>query len=140
MDIMEIFGVSFVEAIEIQAMNLDTALWMIQFWITATFGLIVAFHFTGKELSTSVFVLMQTLYVAVSAVGLMTYIQSGNAILYWNGLIDAQSVMHKVITQAQNDTAAFWRTASVIGGGALISLGTLATLFYGIQMRRKLER
>ena len=52
MDIMELFGLRYYEAVEIQALNLNTMLWMIQFWITATFALIVAFHFAGTAVQT----------------------------------------------------------------------------------------
>jgi hypothetical protein len=136
MDVMEAFGISYAEAIGIQALNLETALWMIQFWITATFGLVVAFHFAGTQLSRSMSGLMQTLYVSVSGISMMTYIQSCGAVLLWNNNIDSKSLAMGLITQAQFDSAAFWRTGSVIGGGALIALGTIATLYYGIHLRR----
>ena len=98
MDVMELFGLRYYEAVEIHAINLNTMLWMIQFWITATFALIVAFHFAGTQLTKPIAVLVHILYLAVTGISLMVYIQSAGAILFWNSVIDAQGLAHGVVT------------------------------------------
>jgi hypothetical protein len=136
LDVIELFGLRYYEAVEIQAINLNTMLWMIQFWITATFALIVAFHFAGTQLTKPIAVLVHVLYLAVTAVSLMVYIQSAGAILFWNTVIDARGVANGVISESQLGVAHFWRVVSVWAGGSLIVLGTTATTFYGLHVRR----
>ena len=136
MDVMELFGLRYYEAVEIQAINLNTMLWMIQFWITSTFALIVAFHFAGTQLTKPIAVLVHILYLAVTGISLMVYIQSAGAILFWNNVIDAQGLAHGVLTESQLSVAHFWRVVSVWAGGSLIVLGTTATTFYGLHVRR----
>jgi len=133
---MELFGLRYYEAVEIQALNLNTMLWMIQFWISATFALIVAFHFAGIQLTKPIAVLVHVLYLAVTAVSLMVYIQSAGAIIFWNSVIDARGVANGVITESQMGVAEFWRVVSVWAGGFLIVLGTIATTFYGVHVRK----
>jgi hypothetical protein len=136
MDVMELFDLRYYEAVEIQALNLNTVLWMIQFWITSTFALIVAFHFAGDQFSRPIAALVHSLYLMVTIVSLVTYIQAAGAIIFWNDIIDAKAVSYGVITQAQFDVATYWRLVSVWGGGVLMVLGTIATTFYGLHVRK----
>ena len=139
MDIQAALDLRYIEMVQIQSMNLETALWMIQFWITATFALIVAFHFAGAQLSRPIAILVHVLYISVATISLATYVQSADTVLYWNAVIDGLAVKNGIINQAQMETAVFWRVVSTWGGGLLMLLGSIATFYYGLHVRRSPE-
>ena len=137
MEVYEALGMSHFDVMQSMAMNLETALTMMQFWITATFAIIVAFHFAGQQLTRMMTILVLALYVAVSAVSIMAYIQSGFSMVYWAEAGEIYAVQKQVMTQAQFDVAVFWRDIALIGGGLLIVLGTIATVYFGLHVRRR---
>ena len=136
MDLLTALDLRYYEVVQIQALNLDTALWMIQFWVSATFAIVVAFHYAGRDLSRSTSLLMQVLYVIVSSLLLVTYIQSADSVLFWNNVLDQHAIKAGVVSKPLIDTAQFWRNASTWSGGLLIGLGTIASVYYGIRVRR----
>ena len=136
MDLLTALDLRYYEVVQIQALNLDTALWMIQFWVSATFAIVVAFHYAGRDLSRSTSLLMQVLYIIVSLILLTTYIQSADSVLFWNNVLDQQAIKAGVVSKPLIESTQFWRSASTWSGGLLIGLGTIASVYYGIRVRR----
>ena len=63
MEAYEKLGMTNADVIDAISSNLGTMLSMMQFWMTATFALIIAFHFAGNTLTRSLGLLATLLYL-----------------------------------------------------------------------------
>ena len=136
MEIYETLGISHFESMESMSMNLDIALTMIQFWVSATFGVIVAFHFAGERLTRNLVILVSLLYAATTLTSFAAYVQSGSSMIFWAETGELFAISKGLMTQAQFETNVMFRTGSVLGGAILILAGSIAAIYYGIHVRR----
>lgn len=136
MNSMDALGMSYFEVMSTMDINLSTCLTVVQFWITATFALIIAFHFAGIRLTRSMTSVVMSLYITYSIVVIAAFIQSAQAFVYWANVSDSHAVAANVVSQSQINTAALARNTVLIFAALVMIAGTLATAYYGIHVRR----
>ena len=138
MDVYNTLGMTHFEVMEAMGINLNTTLTMIQFWTTATFGILAAFHFAGQRLTRRLVVLASALYATTSLMSLLAYMQSGISMMGWADAGEVYSIAKGVMSQANFQLNAAVRGISIYGGGLLIVLGTVATIYYGAHVRKEI--
>jgi hypothetical protein len=131
------FGMSFYEMIQSMGLNLNTALTMMQFWVSVTFGLVVAFHFAGDRLTRPMVVLAIALYLGTTLVMIGAYVQSGISMAFWAEAGELTAIERGLMTREAFQTNALVRNLTLISGGVLMLAGTAATIYYGAHIRRK---
>ena len=136
MEVYDVLGMSHAEVIEAMGLNLNTTLTMIQFWVTATFGMIVAFHFAGERLTRNLVMLVSGLYAATVLTSLSAYVQSGMSMIAWAEAGELYVIHHGLMTQGDFEIAVLFRNSSIYGGALLIVLGSIATVYYGLHVRK----
>lgn len=62
----------------------------IEFWLTATFAVAIAFHFASNSISTRIYWLVVALYVSASAISILRFIHGANQFVAFDQmLVDA---------------------------------------------------
>ena len=59
-------------------------------WMSATFAVLIAIHFVGRQLKTSALVLIATLYSLFSLLCLVRIIMSGSSVIMYGQSIEAE--------------------------------------------------
>ena len=136
MEVYNVLGMSHAEVIDAIANNLGTMLTMLQFWVTATFALIVAFHFAGEGLTRNMMGLATALYIGAAIVALSAFLQASGWMMYWSDAGEAYTASRGLLTQGELATSAFFRISAVAGGAVLVVVGTIATVLYGLHVRK----
>jgi hypothetical protein len=104
---------------------------ILQFWISITFAVIVATHFVGKRIGSTMYLLMASLYGLVSIVSIARYLGASVQLIHY---VDA------LREAGEWPVPGIYSVIAGYGTLLLLGLGTVGTLYFMRSVRRSASR
>jgi hypothetical protein len=98
-----------------------------EFWLTGTFAVIIAAHFTSERMSKQLFALLIITYISFAVATMLRFLATNAR------LSDAQDLIREIDPGAVNSFAAFAVASIPIS----FLIGTVGTIFYLVSSYRK---